>query len=212
MESKLMELSCESFATHVAAKESVPGGGAVSAYVGALGVALGSMVANFTTGKAAYSHVEDDIQRILARAEEVRVRLLELADEDAEAFYPLSQAFALPKDEPQRAVVIEKATKAAIIAPFGMVKMISEALDLLEELAEKGSRMLLSDVGCGAALCKSALESAALNVFINTSALNDKVYAQSIEAECDQLLHDYLPKAERIYAQVMNTIRGGETS
>jgi len=92
MEGKMMEATCTDFAAALAAKESVPGGGGAAAYVGALGVALCSMVGNFTTGKKKYADVEEDVQRMLAEAETIRVRLIDLVDEDAAAFFPLSQA------------------------------------------------------------------------------------------------------------------------
>ena len=88
MPEKLMDKSCTAFADALAAKVSVPGGGGAAVYVGALGVALCSMVGNFTTGKKKYAEYEEDIQRMLAEGEEIRARLLELVDEDAEAFFP----------------------------------------------------------------------------------------------------------------------------
>lgn len=210
MASMLSEYSCEEFARHLAAKEAVPGGGAASAFAGALGIALGSMVGNFTVGKASYAYVEADIEAMLERAEVLRVRLLELAQEDADAFIPLSKAYGIPKDDPNRAKILESATKNAIIAPFGIMKQVCSAIELLEEMEQKGSRMLVSDIGCGVSLCRSALESASLNVFINTASLEDDAFAQAMDAECEHMLSEYLPRAERLFATVMNSIRGGE--
>jgi formiminotetrahydrofolate cyclodeaminase len=191
----------------LAAKESVPGGGGAAALVGALGVALGSMVGNFTTGKKRYADVEDDIRRMLADGEAIRLTLLELVEEDAAAFYPLSQAYGIPKEDPTRAQVLEDATKNACAAPVEMMRQIAKAIELLEEMGEKGSRMLLSDVGCGALLCRAALEAASLNVFVNTKTLADRAFAESVEAECDALLAEYGPRAEACAAKVMAHIR-----
>ena len=116
MAEKLMEKSCIEFADALAAKVSVPGGGGAAAYVGALGVALGSMTANFTTGKKKYAEYEDDVQRMLQVGDEVRLRLLELVDEDAAAFFPLSEAYGIPKEDPTRAERLEEATEAALAA------------------------------------------------------------------------------------------------
>ena len=204
---KLIDSSCRDFATVLAAKESVPGGGGAAAYVGALGVALGSMVGSFTTGKPKYADVEDDIQRLLAQAEAIRCRLLDLVDEDAAAFYPLSQAYGIPKEDPTRAEVLEKATKDAISAPLQMMQQICLAIDVLEEMGAKGSRMLISDVGCGAALCSAALRSASLNVFVNTKALQDRDFATEVEASCDQMLAEYVPRAGAIVNEVETSIR-----
>ena len=208
MADKLMEASCIEFAGALAAKESVPGGGGASAYVGALAAALCSMVGNFTTGKKKYADVEEDIQRMLAEAEEVRLGLIDLVDQDAAAFYPLSQAYGIPKEDPTRAEVLEAATKGAIEPPLAIMRQICKAIDLLEEMGEKGSRMLISDVGCGALLARAALEAASMNVFINTKSLTDRAHAEAIEAECDSMLGSYIPRAEAVAAQVMGSIRG----
>ena len=207
MGERLTERSCASFAEVLAARESVPGGGGAAALVGALGVALGSMVGNFTTGKKRYADVEDDIRRMLADGEAIRLTLLELVEEDAAAFYPLSQAYGIPKEDPTRAQVLEDATKNACAAPVEMMRQIAKAIELLEEMGEKGSRMLLSDVGCGALLCRAALEAASLNVFVNTKTLADRAFAESVEAECDALLAEYGPRAEACAAKVMAHIR-----
>ena len=207
MGERLTERSCASFAEVLAAKESVPGGGGAAALVGALGVALGSMVGNFTTGKKRYADVEDDIRRMLADGEAIRLTLLELVEEDAAAFYPLSQAYGIPKEDPTRAQVLEDATKNACAAPVEMMRQIAKAIELLEEMGEKGSRMLLSDVGCGALLCRAALEAASLNVCVNTKTLADRAFAESVEAECDALLAEYGPRAEACAAKVMAHIR-----
>ena len=206
MPEKLMDGSCTAFADALAAKVSVPGGGGAAAYVGALGVALCSMVGNFTTGKKKYAEYEADIQRMLAEGEEIRARLLELVDEDAEAFFPLSQAYAIPKEDPTRAEVLERCTKHALAGPLEMMRQIARSVELLEEMQAKGSRLLLSDVGCGAACAAAALRSAALNVFINTNALADRDFATRVEAEADALLA-YVPRAEAVADAVCASLR-----
>ncbi|MDO4536535.1 MAG: cyclodeaminase/cyclohydrolase family protein [Coriobacteriales bacterium] len=207
---RLTDRTCAGFAEVLAAKESVPGGGGAAALAGALGVALGSMVGNYTTGKKTYAAVEDDVQRMLADAETIRLRLIELVEEDAAAFYPLSQAYGIPRDDPSRAQVLEEATKGACVAPLEMMRQIARAIDLLEEMGQKGSRMLISDVGCGALLCRAALEAASLNVFVNTKTLHDRELAESIEAECDELLATFVPRAEACATMVTKRIRGLE--
>ncbi|MDO4399675.1 MAG: cyclodeaminase/cyclohydrolase family protein [Coriobacteriia bacterium] len=204
----MVDKSCRDFAALLAAKESVPGGGGAAAYVGALGAALCSMVGNFTTGKKAYAQVEEDIQDLLQRAYAVQERLLSLVDEDAHAFEPLSRAYGIPKDDPSRVSVLEEATKGACAPPMEMMRQICRSIDLLEEMGAKGSKMLLSDVGCGALLARAALEAASMNVFVNTKTLQDRAHALMLEAECDAMLASYGPKAEAIAADVMARIRG----
>lgn len=204
---KLTDLSCTAFAEVLASKAPVPGGGGAAALAGALGVALCSMVGNFTTGKKKYAAYEEDVQRMLAEGETLRARLLELVEADAAAFEPLSRAYAIPKEDPTRDSVLEEAALNACKAPMEMVSCCGEALLLLEEMLEKGSRLLLSDVGCGALLCKAAMESAAMNVFVNTGSLQDRAVAVGMERQVDETLEKYLPLAERIAASVTATLR-----
>ena len=208
MAEPLTNLSCTDFAAVLAAKESVPGGGGAAALVGALGAALCSMVGNFTTGKKTYAAVEDDVQRMLADAEAVRLRLIDLVADDAEAFFPLSQAYGIPKDDPTRPEVLEAATKNACKAPYEMMVEISKSIELLEEMGAKGSKMLISDVGCGALFARAALEAASMNVFVNTKSYKDTDWAPELEAKCDVLLSEYIPRAEACASAVMSRIRG----
>lgn len=207
MTDRLMRMSCEDFADELAAKKPVPGGGGVAALVGALGAALCSMVGNYTVGKVGYSAVEADMQSLLLRAGTVRARLLDLVDEDACAFEPLSHAYGIPKDDPERVPVLEAAAMSACHAPVAMMHQICVAIELLEEMGKKGSAMLLSDVACGAYLCRASLEAAAVNVYVNTAMLQDRTYAWSIEAECDNLLAEYRVRAERVASRVVEGIR-----
>ena len=208
MGKSLLDGTWKSFVTSLAAKEPVPGGGGAAALVGALGVALCSMVGNYTAGKKTYADVEDDVQRMLGEAECVRRRLIELVQEDADAFVPLSRAYAIPRDDPRRAEVLEECTKMACAAPLEMMRQTGRAIALLEEMGQKGSRMLLSDIGCGALLCRAALEAASLNVFVNTKTLRDRDFARVVEQECDDLLSEYGARAEACAADVRARIRG----
>ncbi|MBQ9041649.1 MAG: cyclodeaminase/cyclohydrolase family protein [Eggerthellaceae bacterium] len=206
MTDKMMDKSCTEFAAELAGKVSVPGGGGAAAYVGALGVALCSMVGNFTTGKKKYAEYEEDVQRMLAEGEQVRARLLELVEEDAAAFYPLSQAYGIPKEDSTRDEVLEKCTKDALAGPLEMMRQIAKAIELLEEMNVKGSRMLISDVGCGAVCAAAAMRAASMNVFINTKGLKDREYAAKVEAEADELLA-YVPRAKAVADEVAAGIR-----
>ncbi|MBR0094824.1 MAG: cyclodeaminase/cyclohydrolase family protein, partial [Synergistaceae bacterium] len=105
----LVKESCERFSELLAEKLPTPGGGGAAAYVGALSAALCSMVGNFTLGKKKYAEFEEDVKEILLKAERLRLRLLSLVDEDAQAFSPLAEAYALPKDAPRRDEILEKA-------------------------------------------------------------------------------------------------------
>jgi len=194
----------------LASNAPVPGGGGAAALVGAFGAALCSMAGNLTLGRKKYAAVEDDIRKLLAEGETVRSRLLELADEDAAAFEPLSRAYSIPKDEPGRAETLEAATLRACAAPLEMMRCCCRAIDLLAEMLNKGSVLLVSDVGCGAICCRAALESAALNIFVNTKTLKNRAEAESLDADADEMLQTYGARAGRVAEEVTRRLRGGE--
>ena len=207
MKEKLTERSLTSFVDLMAAKEPVPGGGGAAAAVGALGAALCMMVGNYTTGKKKYAAYEADVQRIMREADALQKQLIEQVNADAEAFEPLSRAYAIPKEHPDREKVLEEATVQACAAPMEMVRCTAKVIDLLDEMQEKGSVMLISDVGCGALLCRAALESAAMNVFINTGSMKNRSKAEAMENEVDALLEKYIRKAAEIADTTVRRIR-----
>ncbi|MBR1487196.1 MAG: cyclodeaminase/cyclohydrolase family protein [Synergistaceae bacterium] len=198
--------SCESFAAQLASNSPVPGGGGGAAFVGALGVALCSMAGNFTLGKKKYADVENDVKKILEKCERLRKNLLALVDEDAKNFEPLSKAYRIPKDAPQRAEILENALLNACEVPLKIVKNCAEVIDLLDEMFQKGSKLLISDVGCGALFSRAAMEAAALNIFVNTALLRDREKAKALEAETNEILSRYCPKASEISEDVKNLI------
>ena len=204
---RLTDRSCGDFAQVLASKESVPGGGGAAALAGALGVALCQMAGNFTLGKKKYADVQEDIERNLNEAETLRIRLVDLVEEDAKAFFPLSKAYSIPKDDPNREKILEEATLNACKAPMEMLETLNRAMELLEEMLSIGTKMLVSDVGCGAILFKAAMESAAMNVFINTGSLKDREMANRLETRADELLEVSTRKADRIACEVTRQIR-----
>ena len=207
MAQNLRELNCTEFAAVLASREPVPGGGGASALAGALAAALCSMVGNLTLGRKKYAQYEDDIRRVLDAAEALRKELLELIDADAAAFQPLSRAYSIPKDDPKREEVMRVVLADACAAPLQMMDCCCQVIDLLEEMQTKGSRLLISDVACGALLARAALDGAGMNVYINTKALPDREKAAELEARADAMRKVYLPKAEKIAAEVEAGIR-----
>lgn len=207
MPEKLTDKSLAAFADELAAKKPVPGGGGAAAAAGALGAALCIMVGNYTVGKKKYAAYEADVLRIMEEADQLQKELIRLVDADAEAFTPLSQAYAIPKEDPKRAEVLEAATIGACRAPLEMMRCSARAIDLLEEMLEKGSVMLVSDVGCGALLCRAAMECAAMNVYINTKTMQDRSLAEEMEQEAEQLIFEYREKASAIAYSVTEQIR-----
>jgi len=200
---------CNEFVEVLSSKAAVPGGGGASALVGAVGIALGSMVGNLTTGKKKYADVEADILQLLDKAAALQVELLRLVDEDAVVFEPLSKAYGIPKDDPNREQIMEDALKLACTVPMDIMRLCARAIELQDEFAKKGSVLALSDAGVGAIVCKSALQGASLNVYINTGFMTDKGYAGSIEAEADAILGKYCIMADDIFNFVTDKIRKG---
>ena len=203
---KMIEKTVTAFTEELASPAPVPGGGGASALAGAIGISLGDMVGELTTGKKKYADVED-IQSLMARAQDLRVRLLEFVDGDAEAFAPLAKAYGIPKEDPGRSAVMESALQVACSVPMDILRACAEAIDIIDEFAAKGSRLAVSDAGCGAILCKSAMQAASLNIYINTKSMKDRTCAQALEAEADALLAKYTRKADDVYNAVLTGIR-----
>lgn len=200
---KLTETSCRAFAEALASKAPIPGGGGASALVGSLGVSLCSMVIRYTLGKPKYAAVEADIRAILEEAERLRERFLELVDEDAAAFAPLSRAYGIPKDDPSRETVMEQCLRNAAAPPMEMLRLSCRVIELHQALLEKGSVMVLSDVGTGVIFAWSALYGAWLNVKVNTKSMTDRTYADGMNQEADALVEKYWKIAEGVYQAVM---------
>ena len=206
----LNDKSLTEFAELLASKSPTPGGGGAAALTGALGVALCSMAGNLTLGRKKYADVEADVLSMLEKGESLRERLLALIDKDAEMFAPLAEAYSVPKDNPDRDAILENATMGACTAPMEILRLCCECVELLEEMLEKGSKMLVSDVGCGALCCRAAIDSAALNVFINTKSLKNREEAEKLENEVDRLTAEYSTRAAAIADEVRNRLRKGE--
>ena len=138
------------------------------------------MVCNLTLGKKKYAGVQQDIQQLIGQTEALRSKLQQLVQADADAFEPLSKAYGLPKDAPERDQTMAQCLKEAGAVPLRIMETCAQVVGLLEELAEKGSRLALSDVGVAAVFCRAALEGASLNVYINTKSMANREYAEEL--------------------------------
>ena len=205
---KMMEKPCTEFLSVLASKAAVPGGGGAAALVGAAGMALGNMVGCLTEGNKKYAAVEADIQRLNARAGELRRELEGLVEADAEAFAPLAKAYSIPKDDPARAEIMEKALDAACAVPLEILEKCAEGVALAEEYAAKGSVLAVSDAGCAALFCKAAMQAAGLNVAINTRLMADREKAAALDKKAGALLAEYGPRADAVYTQVNGQLKG----
>lgn len=186
----------------IASKAPVPGGGGASAVAGAIGIALGDMVGELTVGKKKYADVESDIRVLMERAQTLRVRLLAASEKDAAVFEPLSGAYAIPKEEPGRDETLEKCLKDAASAPLEIFDLCCEAIEIVKEFGEKGSRLMISDAATGAAILKGALFGAAVNVKVNTHLMKDREYAEKLDSHIEEMMKKYSSIAESVFEDI----------
>ena len=194
--------SCREFVTVLASNEPAPGGGGASALVAAIGTALGNMVGSLTVGKKKYADVEAEIIALQKKCDALQTELLDQVPADAEGFIPLANAYGIPKDDPDRPRIMEEATITACKVPMHIMGLCCEAIDAIEVFAAKGSRLAVSDAGCGATIVKAALQAASLNVFINTKTLQNREVAEEMNAKCLNMLDVYGKKADGIFETV----------
>ena len=154
---------------------------------------------------AASNNGVEDIKALMEQAQDLRVRLLDCVNKDAEAFEPLSKAYGIPKDDPTRDEVLENATLEACKVPVRIMELCCDAVSTIGTFAEKGSKLAVSDAACGAVCLKAALEAASLNVYINTKSLKNRQIAAEINEKCEKMLSTYGPVCDEVYTKVRNS-------
>ena len=194
--------TCRNFVTVLASDAPAPGGGGAAALVGAIGTALGNMVGSLTVGKKKYADVEAEIIALKAKCDDLQKQLLDQVEEDDKGFVPLSKAYGIPKDDPNRDKILEEATITACAVPMHIMELCCEAIDCIAVFAAKGSRLAVSDAGCGAVCCKAALQAASLNVFINTKSLKNRDVAEEMNRKANLMLNKYCQIADDIFNEV----------
>jgi len=194
--------SCREFVSVLASDAPAPGGGGAAALVGAIGTALGNMVGSLTVGKKKYADVQDEIIALKAKCDELQKQLLDQVEADEVNFLPLAKAYGIPKDDPNRDKIMEEATMIACSTPVRIMELCCEAIEAIAVFAAKGSRLAVSDAGCGAVCCKAALQAASLNVFINTKSLKNREVAEEMNAKCIGMLDKNCAMADEIFESV----------
>ena len=197
--------TCRKFVEVLASDAPAPGGGGAAALVGAIGTALGNMVGSLTVGKKKYADVQDEIIALKAKCDQLQKDLLDQVEADEINFLPLAKAYGIPKDDPNRDAVMEEATLIACSTPIKIMELCCEAIDCIKVFADKGSRLAVSDAGCGAVVCKAALQAASLNVFINTKTLKNRDKAEDLNRHANVMLNTYGQLADDIF----NTVKAG---
>ncbi len=194
--------SCRKFVEVLASNAPAPGGGGAAALVGAIGTALGNMVGSLTVGKKKYAAVEEEIIALQAKCDTLQTELLNQVEAGEVNFLPLAKAYGIPKDDPNRDKIMEEATIIACSTPMKIMELCCEAIEAIAVFAEKGSRLAVSDAGCGAVCCKAALQAASLNVFINTKTLKNREVAEEMNAKANGMLNKYCAMADEIFTAV----------
>ena len=199
---KMLEKPATQFLSELSSNAPVPGGGGASAAVGAFAAALGMMVTNLTIGKKKYADYEEEVKAVRDRLEGLRDQLIDLVDGDAVAFEPLSKAYSIPKDDPERDTIMENALYEASVVPMSIMETVLAAAKELEILVEKGSKLAVSDVGVGILFAQAAIEGASLNVYINTKSMKNREKAEELNDKANGMLDQYCALADEIFATV----------
>jgi glutamate formiminotransferase/formiminotetrahydrofolate cyclodeaminase len=183
-DSKLVSMSLSDFADETASESPAPGGGSISAYVGALGVSLATMVANLSSHKKGWDERWEEFSNWAEKGEVLKNELVRLVDADTKAFNQIMLAFGLPKvtdeEKAARTKAIQEATKFAIEVPFKVMQIACESMEVIKAMADIGNPNSVSDAGVGALCARSAVMGAFMNVRINAAGYDDKAFVTDI--------------------------------
>ena len=204
----LIDMRLDQFADETASESPAPGGGSISAYVGALGVSLGTMVANLSSHKKGWDDRWKEFSDWAEKGQHIKAQLLKLVDEDTKAFNKIMDAFSLPKatdeEKKSRKQAIQAATKYAIEVPYKVMELSHRSFEVIKAMAEIGNPNSASDAGVGALCARAAVYGAFLNVKINASGLDDKAYAEE-KIKAGQALLD---KSNQLEKEVLAIVEG----
>lgn len=198
------------FTNDLASAAPTPGGGGASAYAGALAAALASMVCNLTIGKPAFATVDAELRESLQELDSCRQDLLELIDGDARAFAALAATWKMPKETDEQKEARHLAGQAALTGacevPIQIMRICAKIIQLDALLADRCTKLALSDVGASAILAKGALQAAELNVRINTVLMEDADLTNAYQTEAAELMNASTSQADQIYNAVANAL------
>ena len=210
---KLVDMTCTGFANETASESPAPGGGSISAYMGALGASLATMVANLSSHKPGWDERWEEFSDWAVKGQAIKDELLELVDEDTNAFNKIMDAFGLPKktdeEKAARSAAIQEATKYATQVPFRTMKVAFKAFEVVRAMAETGNPNSVTDAGVGALCARSAVMGAHLNVKINASSLKDEAFKAEILKEAAEIEAAALVQEAEIL-QIVNKVIAGE--
>lgn len=207
---RLVDMDLNDFAFETASESPAPGGGSISAYMGALGVALGTMVANLSAHKRGWDDRVQHFSDVADRGQDILSRLLDLVDADTEAFNQIIAAVRMPKttseEQAARKKAMDRATEHAIEVPLQIMRTASESFDLNEAMAKDGNPASVSDAGVGALAAKAAVHGAYLNVMINCADYDNPDYTKPVIREATDLLNRAVERESAILSKVQEII------
>ncbi len=207
---KLVSMSAEGFASETASESPAPGGGSVSAYIAALGVSLGTMVANLSSHKAGWDERWEEFSVWAEKGQKLKDELLFLVDEDTRAFNKIMDAFSLPKSSDEekalRTGAIQNATRYAIEIPFRTMQKAFESFSIIRAMVETGNPNSVTDAGVGALCVRSAVIGAYLNVKVNGAGFKDKVFLDEVMKQAGEIVEKAKAAEEEILALVNEKI------
>ncbi len=207
---KLVDQTLKQFAEETASESPAPGGGSVSAYVGALGAALGTMVANLSSHKRGWDDRWEEFSEWAEKGKQYHTTLLKCVDDDTDAFNKIMAAFGMPKSSEQekeeRKRAIQEATKNAIEVPLKVMQMAHDSMEVMQAMAETGNPNSVSDAGVGALCARTAVEGAFLNVKINAAGYEDKQWLFQTLMQAEELLNAAKEKEKEILKVVEKKI------
>lgn len=203
----LLSMNLQEFSDETASESPAPGGGSISAYVGALGISLGTMVANLSSHRRVWDHRWEEFSIWAERGQELKDQLLRLVDEDTNSFNAIITAIRLPKttseEKNKRSIAIQEATKYAIEVPLNVMELSLKSFEVLKEMALNGNPNSISDAGVGALCARTAIRGAYLNVQINSVDLNDDKFVASVLKKAKKMATQ-ADKAELAILKIVN--------
>ena len=209
---KLIDMTLTQFKDETASESPAPGGGSISAYVGALGAALGAMVANLSAHKRGWDDRWEEFSDWAEKGKKYHTALLNCVDEDTDAFNQIMAAFGMPKsnekEKSERRQAIHEATKNAIEVPLKVMQLAHDSMEVMEAMADFGNPNSVSDAGVGALCARTAVEGAYLNVKINAAGFSDKEFLETALKKAEDLLHSARESESRILKSVHQKIEG----
>lgn len=208
----MLNKTCESFISDLGSNAPVPGGGSAAALVGAVGIALGTMVGELTAGKKTYAQYENEIHQLIGRSRGITEKMKDSVQKDMDAFKPLADVYRMPNstddEKALRNTAMQKALLPAAKAPLELAELCLEALIVLDRYSEIGSKLAVSDAATGSVMCLAALKSARLNVIANTKMMTDEKLRNELDTRADVAMLKGMTISDATYRRVENKLIG----